>query len=191
MQETQECVEFCDINNMLLEKCILKYQNNISRFTQADKIIENVVNNLNDGKYDTNRLDQGKNDIIEYGNMKIILTTTENQKNSNSIETSISLDECETILRDIYNISDNKRIYIMEINIIERGMKITKIEYEAYFKINQTKLCKLDLSYCKNSKLIIYNPVNISENIDKLNSSNRYYNYICYTSTSDYGTDII
>ena len=79
----------------------------------------------------------------------------------------------------------------MEINIIERGMKITKIEYEAYFKINQTKLCKLDLSYCKNSILIIYNPVNISENIDKLNSSNRYYNYICYTSTSDYGTDII
>ena len=33
-------------------------------------------------------------------------------------------------------------------------------------------------------------PVIISESLDKLNTSSGYYNDICYTSTSDNGTDI-
>ena len=49
----------------------------------------------------------------------------------------------------------------------------------------------MDLSYCSNSKVGISVPIKIEESIDKLNSSSAYYNDICYTTTSDSGTDII
>ena len=77
-----------------------------------------------------------------------------------------------------------------KIDIIQEGMKIPKIEYEVYSKLSGKKLKKLILSICENSKIILSVPVSISENLDKLNSSSGYFNDICYTKTSDDGTDI-
>ena len=70
-------------------------------------------------------------------------------------------------------------------------MKIPKIEYDLYAKINGSSLDKLDISYCSKTKIDIIVPVKLSESIDKLNSSSSYYNDICYTTTSDSGTDLI
>ena len=56
------------------------------------------------------------------------------------------------------------------------------------FKINN--LIKLDLTICKNKKAEISIPVSINDNIDKFNSRGGYYNDICYTTKSDYNTDI-
>ena len=50
---------------------------------------------------------------------------------------------------------------------------------------------RLNLTICKNSTLSLSVPVEINEDIDKLNSSSAYFNDICYSSTSDSGTDII
>ena len=76
--------------------------------------------------------------------MTITLTTTENQNNQEKENiTTISLDECESILRGIYNISNNKKIYMKKIDIIQDGMKIPKIEYDVYCKLNDTNLIKL------------------------------------------------
>jgi len=69
-------------------------------------------------------------------------------------------------------------------------MKIPKIEYEVYTKYNRSNLKKLNLSYCDDVKIDISIPHILTENIDKLNSSSKYYNDICYTTTSDSGTDI-
>ena len=69
-------------------------------------------------------------------------------------------------------------------------MKIPKVEYEVYH-LNETKnLNQLDLSACKDVKIEISIPVEINDNIDKYNSSSGYYNDLCYTLTSQYGTDI-
>ena len=47
------------------------------------------------------------------------------------------------------------------------------------------------MTACENSKIDLSIPVEISENnIDKLNASSDYYNDICYTDTSENGTDI-
>ena len=122
--------------------------------------------------------------------MKIILTTTDNQKNnSNENMTSINLGECENLLRNFYNITDGK-IYMKKIDIIQNNMKIPKIEYEVYSKLNGSNLLKLDLSICGTSKISLSIPVEISENLDKLNASSDYFNSICYTITSENGTDI-
>ena len=46
----------------------------------------------------------------------ITLTTIDNQKNNskNDNTTNIDLSECERILRDIYNISDDEKIYMLK-----------------------------------------------------------------------------
>jgi len=125
--------------------------------------------------------------------MTITLTTTQNQKNDmdNSDVTTIGLGECEQLLREAYEIPDNEIIYMKKIDVIQEGMKIPKVEYDAYSKLNGSNLVKLNLSYCSNSKIDISFPKEIKENLDKLNTKSGYYNDICYTTTSDSGTDII
>ena len=70
-------------------------------------------------------------------------------------------------------------------------MNIPKVEYDVYSKLNGSNLVKLNLSFCQNLKIDLSVPVNINENIDKLNSKSGYYNDICYISTTETGTDII
>ena len=77
-----------------------------------------------------------------------------------------------------------------KIDVIEEGMKIPKIQYEVYTKYNRTNLLKLNLSYCNNTQIDISRPTKFTESLDKLNISSDYYNDICYTATSDSGTDI-
>ena len=51
-------------------------------------------------------------------------------------------------------------------------------------------MIKLNLSICDNIKISLLIPIEINENLDILNSSSAYYNDICYTTTSENGTDI-
>ena len=71
-------------------------------------------------------------------------------------------------------------------------MKIPKVEYDIYCKLSGKSLQKLNLSICENTKISLSVPIQIpeSESLDKLNASSGYYNDICYSSTSDSGTDI-
>ena len=123
--------------------------------------------------------------------MKITLTTTENQKNNtNNNMTTIDLGECEYLLRKEYNISDEKKLYIKKIDVVQEGLQIPKVEYDVYSKLNDSKLIKLNLTICDNSKIILSIPISLSESLEKLNSSSNYYNDICYTASSDSGADI-
>ena len=78
-----------------------------------------------------------------------------------------------------------------KIDIKQEEMNTLKVEYDIYCKLFGTNLIKLNLTVCKNSKISIFIPIVITEDLDKLNRSSGYYNYICYTTTSDDGTDII
>jgi len=70
-------------------------------------------------------------------------------------------------------------------------MNTLKVEYDVYAKLFGHNLIKLNLTVCENSKISISIPIIINENIDIYNSSSGYYNDICYTSTSEDGTDIL
>ena len=69
-------------------------------------------------------------------------------------------------------------------------MKSSKVEYDVYCKLFGTNLIKLNLTVCENSKISIYIPFILTGNVDEYNSSSGYYNDICYTTTSEDGTDI-
>ena len=70
-------------------------------------------------------------------------------------------------------------------------MKTVKVEYDVYCKFSGMHLVKLNLTVCGKSKISLSIPIVINEPLDKLNTSSGYYNDICYTSTSEHGTDIL
>ena len=150
-----------------------------------------------------------KNSFSKFASLKYL-------KNNNINCTSIDLGYCENLLREAYNFSDDVAIYTLIIEIKEEGMKIPKIEYEVYYLNNSNKLIQMDLSICLHKKRRLWNslrkrrinlrslnenndndikikvliPVEINDNIEIHNSSGGYYNDPCYTTTSQYGTDI-
>ena len=75
-------------------------------------------------------------------------------------------------------------------DIVQEGTKALKVEYDVYCKLNGTNLIKLNLTICGGSKISIIIPIEINDDLDKLNTSSGYYNDICYTTTSEDGTDI-
>ena len=161
-----------------------------------DVILNEIENIFTSKHYDTSNIDKGINEIIETEKMTLTLTTTENLKNiilnnSNINMTVVDLEECEVLLRNHYNISDNERLYMKKMDVTQEKMKIPKIKYDVYCKLNGTNLIKLNLSICYNSQISLLVPVKITESIDKVNSSSKYYNDKCYSSKSDKGTDII
>ena len=58
-----------------------------------------------------------------------------------------------------------------KIDIVQEGMKASKVEYDVYCKLFGTNLIKLNLTVCNNSKISIYVPFIITDNLDKYNSS--------------------
>ena len=70
------------------------------------------------------------------------------------------------------------------------GKKVPKIGYEVYYPLNGTFLTKLDLSVCQKDEIIVLNPIIINDSLDKYNPKSDYYNDICYTFTTENGTDI-
>ena len=102
---------------------------------------------------------------------------------------NINIEECEKKLRLYYNISNNSSLLILKIDIIEKGLFIPLIEFEVF---NSKTKEKLNLNICKYIKIDINIPVNIDEkNLFKYNSSDDYYNNICYSYTTENNTDII
>ena len=128
---------------------------------------------------------------FEYKLIKFLLSTLEKKNNDSIINKSnINFGKCETVLKNNNNINYNNSLYILIIEVLEDGMKVPKIEYELYYKLNNNNLKKLNLSDVKNYKINISNPINIEEDLDKYNSSSDYYNNICLKITKDNKVDI-
>ena len=102
--------------------------------------------------------------------------------------TIIDLGDCEKLLTTFYSYNDT--LYIKKLDIPQDGLKTTKIEYDVYRKLSSGNLEKLSVSVCEDSKISLFIPIEINEDLDKLNKSSDYFNDICYTSTTETGTDI-
>ena len=155
-----------------------------------DELIANINFYFTSEFYETSYIDKGDDEIFEFEKIKIILTSTKNQKKiENENITSINLGQCESLLKSFYNITDDK-LYIKKMDVKRDNINIPKIEYSIYSKLNNSYLVQLNLSICENSKISLLIPLEITEDLDKLNSRSDYYNSICYPATSENGTDI-
>ena len=148
--------------------------------------LQSIINSLN-----TTDIDNGV-DMVHYEDDVIfMLTTTFNQKNNEYSNTSvIDLGECESKVREAYNISRNDSIYILKIDTYTPGFLTPKVDYELYYPSKSKNLTLVNLTICKNIPIDIFIPFNISKNdLDKYNPDSDLYNDICYTYTTDNGTD--
>ena len=76
------------------------------------------------------------------------------------------------------------------IEIEQEGMAVPSFEYELLYPIDSPNLQKLNLTICKDVKVKIDIPFNLTDDLEKYNSSSPYYNDICYVADSEDGTDI-
>ena len=191
---TKKCIKY-DIKSNI-EEFVLNERNKSEIMSKEEEIeyYNNIINIIEKGfteNYDTSELDNGKDAYFITEKMIWILSTLQNQKgNMNNNMTTIDLGECETLLRKEYNITNNETLYIKIINVHQDEMETSKVEYDVYCKLFGTNLIKLNLTVCLNSKILIYIPFNMTEKEEKYNSNSGYYNDICYTTTSEDGTDI-
>ena len=167
---------------------------NIQSDEDNDNNIEYLRNKLGNTYIKEKQLEEIKNGndliLIEKNELKISLVASDKLINKNN--TTIILGECENNLKEFYNISKNESLLILKVEVIKADMKKPRIEYEVYYPTSENKLYKLDLNICEKTTIIISNPMNLEEkNIDKYNSSSDYYKDICYTYSTENGTDII
>ena len=155
-------------------------------------ILKNVERELTSENFNTTDLDNGKDKVIEKDKLKIAFTTKQNQKNNvfNNM-TRVDIGECETKLRNFYHIADNELLYMKKIDTHQEGMKTIKVEFDVYAKLFGKNSIKLNLTECGTSKISISIPIVINDDLDKYNRSSGYYNDICYSTISEYSTDII
>ena len=133
-----------------------------------------------------------ENDIIKIeNNILYQITSSFNQNNRNYQNiSSIDLSECENYLKGKYDILENETLIIFKTEKYLDEILIPIIEFEVF---NPKTKEKLDLNFCKNSSInyLIYIPVFINDSIlFKYEQNSSYYNDICYTYTTDNGTDI-
>jgi len=108
---------------------------------------------------------------------------------------AIDLNECENILKDIYNINDNSPLIILKFLNDNQTYK-----YEIYSPDDYEKL---NLSYCQNNTMDLYIPLKLDEKLEKiyndlikngynpLDINDQFYKEICTPYTSENGTDVL
>ena len=139
-------------------------------------------------------------------NMTFEITTTEKEKNElsgNSIKdnlTIIDIDECETILRDFYDINENISLIFLKSENLNSIPSEKNVQYEIYESLNKTKL---NLSLCEGTNINLYFPIELSSQTQKIyddlnkqgfdifNIEDKFYQDICTPYKSENGTDIL
>ena len=185
----------CTIYELSNGLCKLEiYNNDNNNMKEKDDIVSYIRELISKGRLDSILLNKtnenNKGVVIKDESTVYQIVSTENQNNSREDNISIiELSECENDLRSHYNISKKDSLLIFKMDIYEEGSITPRIEYEVYDSKSKTQL---DLSICNHIKINILVPAVIDkDDINKYNSSHEYYNDICYTYTTDNGTDII
>ena len=180
---TNEYLFYGYYNELKDEKIFLLKTNNL---TDVENIIlHKVRDKIKNGEINYQLIDNGNYFFVEINNAKFMFA---NEKDNNkNILANIDLGEC----KEKINENKNNSLYMFYIQVSEEGMNFPKTEYEIYSKSEDSNIEKIDLEKCKDIKISKEVSINITnENIDKYNSSSAYYNDICYTTTSETGTDI-
>ena len=118
---TQECLKYCPDESMKDKTCILSFQEKEENFSEKEEkervfniILESMETSITSEDYNTSGVEQGEDDVFNFGVMRVILTSTENQNDQtkNINVTTINLGNCEQILRNTYHIPDNEILFI-------------------------------------------------------------------------------
>ena len=172
--------------NNLDEKILILETDNITDI--ENNVLYEIKKKLSSGEINQLYIDNGNYFLVELKQTKFIIASSEDKNDDIS---KIDLGQCKEKLKENISDTENNTLYILYIEISQEGMYIPRTEYEVYYKSENNKFENLNLSVCLKMKINKSISINISEDdIDKYNSSSGFYNDICYTYTSNSGTDI-
>jgi len=180
--------------SVLEENKKIEYIKEIKNIIDDSSNKEELIINLNDyikNDFHVDYIDENKEVIISNGEKTFTFTSTYiQQMKENTNITTINLGNCEKNLKNIYNISEKSNLYILKIDIEQKGKNYPLIEYEVFYPINNGKIKILNLSFCEGTDIEISIPIIINDTLDKYNPKSDYYNDICSKATSKFNTDI-
>ena len=199
--EKKKCINKCindniyqyEYNGICYQKCpneTYSTENQIcySIYESAENVAQKEIENTRD--YITSGKMDGNDHTLNFGNLSIVITTSENQRNqTNSNTSTIDLGKCEDTLIEIYDIKPRLPLLIYKIDYFPENSLIPIVGYEVYHPYNYSKL---NLSYCSENTVTINLPVaNVDEkNLFKYDPNSDYYRNNCYSYTTENGTDI-
>ena len=186
------CLEECNSENFFNNICTI---NNITDYTKTQNIlIKTIINEIQDGSLDQLLKDvlKDQKDVIKLEKYTLYQITSSFNQINNEYQnfSSINLGDCEKILKEKNNITEDENLIIFKLEQYIDGILIPLIQYEIF---NPNSKEKLDLSYCTNEGKNIYLniPISFNENIlMKYDPNNDYYKDMCTTYTTEFGTDI-
>ena len=162
---------------------------------QIKEIYQILKSQILNGDYQNNKI------IIYTKNVVFQISTLEEQKFSNFLNVSnVDLRECEKRLKKKEGLSENDNLIIFKIDIKNEDLSSTYVQYEIF---NNYTLKQLNLSICNDIKIQINAPIYLNNNIEILyenlselgynlfDPNDSFYNDICSTYTSEYGTDVL
>ena len=145
--EIQECVSNCNINDLLLKLCIIKYDGT-EKLIILDLFLDNILEGLESNSLDINILNNNMNITLEYKWITFILTKIKLDEINNILNDDLY--QCLYKLRIIYNISNETSLYLLNIQIDNSDNK--KLIYEIYYYSNEENILKrMNLSECENN----------------------------------------
>ena len=212
-EEEKKCLESCHPNQFEYNKiCYDDLSNDTSKMFQNWNIFVNNISNfddiLNDIILDAYSPEEGNslvikrpdNTVYHVTNTKTELELLKNKSNNFQNLSIIDLGECESILKQRYNISES-----VSLILIKNEQKTTKasekmFNFDVYEPYNKTKL---NLSICDETSINLYIPVELSQEnkkiyaqmkesgFDMFNIEDPFYQDICIPFDSTNGTDIL
>ena len=185
-----ECIKVCNATDFFNYICRINNKDSTVKNNMIKAIKKEILNGNLDNLLSKLMNDKKEDLIVIEEDIIYTLTNTDNQeKNKNKNISTINLGECENELKKQYKIDNIEPLLIFKIDVLDKDLNYPFIEYEVY---NYKTKEKLNMNYCKDIKININFPVNIDENNEfKYDPSSKYYNDICYTYTTENGTDII
>ena len=182
--EKMDNISLCPIDEILLGNCHRRLNTE-----ETKKIYEKLQKQIS----------ANSTRIISAENIIYQISSLHEQQNDDSEISSIYLGECEQIIKDEYNLTDDEDLIVLKTDIKNDDLTMTFVQYEVY---NPRNLKIISLEPCKNTSIIIKVPVNLNERTeiiyDSLSQSgynlfdlnDDFYNDICSTYTTENGTDV-
>ena len=187
IKSTGGCVSNCTINERKEKECVTNYFGNKTNI--QDIILNDIEEHLTDGKFDFSIL-LDESIIIEEENINYELTTT-NNKEENSITSTLDLSKCEEALRDFYPIKPEDPLYILKYDSYVEGKEGPVVGYRIYYPLENPNILEdLQLTVCENLPVIISLPANITGDPALYDKNSAYYNDVCVRYSFGGGVDM-
>ena len=184
----ETCVGSCSIMERSEMLCKTNNIGNRTNLQIQEIIHDDIISDLTN-RFNYSIITDNYSVIINETKTMYEIISTKN-KNKNSITSNIDFGNCESMLKDYYEIDKNEPLYVLKMDADVEGKMGPTVVYELFYPLeNGGKLDQLDISICEGEKISISYSLEL-ENPELYDKNNPIYSDICHPYTSEDGLDM-